>query len=164
MQKITPCLWYDTQAEQAAEFYVSVFSKGGKSSKILKISRYTAAGQEIHGKPPGSVLTVEFSLDGQRFMALNGGTYFKLTEAVSFVVNCKTQEEVDYYWGKLSAVKASEQCGWVKDKFGLSWQIVPEILAKLLTDKDTVKSDRVMVAMLKMKKLDIKALEKAYKG
>ena len=160
MQKITPCLWFDTQAEEAAKFYVSIF----KHSKIVSISRYGEAGKEIHKKPAGSVLTVEFQIEGQSFTALNGGPVFKLSEATSFIVGCHDQEEVDHYWEKLSAVKESEQCGWLKDKYGLSWQIVPVILNEMMADKDTVKAGRVMTAMLKMKKLDIEELQKAYKG
>lgn len=170
MQKITPCLWYDSQAEEAAEFYVSVFSarggsdSGGKPSKIVSISRYGEAGKEVHGRPAGSVLTVEFQIEGQSFTAMNGGPVFKLSEATSFIVNCRDQEEVDYYWEKLSAVKASEQCGWLKDKYGLSWQIVPVVLNELIADKDAVKAGRVMTALLKMKKLNIEELKQAYHG
>lgn len=158
MQEISPCLWFDTQAEEAANFYVSVF----RNSKITNISRYGEAGQEVHGKPVGSVLTVDFELTGQKFTALNGGPQFTFNEAVSFQVACQTQEEVDYYWEKLSADPASEQCGWLKDKFGLSWQIVPTRLGELLQDGDSQKAGQVMNAMLKMKKLDIGELERAY--
>jgi predicted 3-demethylubiquinone-9 3-methyltransferase (glyoxalase superfamily) len=159
MPSITPCLWFDDNADEAARFYTSVF----KNSKIINTTRYTEAGREIHGKPPGSVLTVEFELDGQPFTALNGGPVFKFNEAVSFQISCRTQEEVDYYWVKLSegGDENAQQCGWLKDKFGVSWQIVPTVLAELLGGPDTAKSNRVMAALLKMKKLDIEALERA---
>ena len=159
MQKITPFLWFDDKAEQAATFYTSVF----KNSKIGKIARYDEAGEKASGRPAGSVMTVEFQLEGQEFVALNGGPMFKFTEAISFVVNCETQEEVDYYWEKLSAGGKEVQCGWLKDKFGLSWQIVPTVLGELLSDKDGAKAQRVMQAMLKMVKLDIKKLKQAAK-
>jgi predicted 3-demethylubiquinone-9 3-methyltransferase (glyoxalase superfamily) len=155
-QKITPFLWFDHQAEQAANYYVSIFP----NSKVVKVVRYGEAGPG----PAGSAMTVEFQLDGQSFVALNGGPHFKFTEAISFVVNCQTQDEVDTYWEKLSAGGGEVQCGWVKDKFGLSWQVVPSVLAKLLGDPDPAKSQRVMRAMLTMKKLDIRALEKAYQN
>ena len=154
MQKITPFLWFDTQAEEAAKFYVSIF----KDSKIVNIARYGDAGPG----PKGSVMTVEFELNGQRFIALNGGPQFKFTEAISFSINCKTQEEVDDFWGKLSQGGQEVQCGWLKDKYGLSWQVVPAALGEMLSDPDRVKSKRVMEAMLKMKKIDIKALQQAY--
>ncbi|HEY2250310.1 MAG TPA: VOC family protein [Planctomycetaceae bacterium] len=153
-QKITPFLWFDHQAEEAAGFYTSVFP----NSKIVKVVRYGAAGP----RPAGSAMTVEFQLEGQTFVALNGGPIFKFTEAVSFVVNCQTQDEVDVYWEKLSAGGAEVQCGWLKDKFGLSWQIVPTKLPELLSGPDAEKSRRAMQAMLKMKKLDIHALQQAY--
>lgn len=156
MQKITPFLWFDTQAEEAARFYASIFRK----SKILNIARYGAAGPG----PEGSVMTVEFELDGQRFVALNGGPVFKFTEAVSFVVDCETQQEVDDMWAKLSAGGAEGQCGWLKDRFGLSWQIVPRALGQMLSDPDRGKSGPVMEAMLRMKKIDIGVLKKAYEG
>ncbi len=160
MQKITPCLWFDDKAEEAANFYTSVF----KNSKIGKISRYGKEGYEIHGKPEGTVLTVEFELNGQTFTALNGGPHFKFTEAVSFVINCKTQEEVDYYWEKLSkgGDEKAQQCGWLKDKYGLSWQVVPTVLVEMLQDKDPKKSEKVMKALLQMNKIDIKILQQAY--
>lgn len=160
IQKITPCLWFDNQAEEAANFYTSVF----KNSRIGKISRYGKEGFEIHGRPEGSVMTVEFEIEGQAFTALNGGPVFKFNEAVSFQVNCETQEEVDYYWKKLSGGgdEQAQQCGWLKDKYGLSWQIVPTVLGKMLNDPDPVKSERVMKAMLQMKKLDIGTLKQAY--
>jgi predicted 3-demethylubiquinone-9 3-methyltransferase (glyoxalase superfamily) len=154
IQRITPFLWFDHQAEEAAGFYTSIFP----NSKVLKVVRYGEAGPG----PAGSAMTVEFELDGQRFVALNGGPHFKFTEAVSFVVNCQTQDEVDAYWEKLSAGGAQVQCGWLKDKFGLSWQIVPTVLPELLSDPDAEKSQRVMKVMLTMKKLDIRALKQAY--
>jgi len=153
IQKITPFLWYDHQAEEAAGFYASIFP----NSKVGKVVRYGPAGPG----PAGSAMTVEFQLDGQPFVALNGGPHFKFTEAISFVVNCETQAEVDGYWEKLSAGGAQVQCGWLKDKFGLSWQIVPTALPKLLSDPDPKKAERVMKAMLAMKKIDIAALQQA---
>lgn len=158
MQKMTTCLWFDHQAEEAANFYVSVFKDG----KIGNTMHYNADSAQVSGRPEGSVLTVEFKILGHDFVALNGGPIFKFTEAVSFMVNCETQEEVDYYWEKLSAVATSEQCGWLKDKYGVSWQIVPKILNELLQDKDAKKSGSVMRAMLEMKKLDIAGLQNAY--
>src|SRR3972149_11576606 len=156
MQKITPCLWFDDNAEEAVKFYTSIF----KNSKIGKISRYGKEGYEIHGKPDGTVLTVEFELNGQTFTALNGGPAFKFNEAISFQISCKSQKELDYYWGKLSegGDEKAQQCGWLKDKYGLSWQIVPTVLAKMVADKDVKKSERVMKALLQMSKLDIKKL------
>jgi predicted 3-demethylubiquinone-9 3-methyltransferase (glyoxalase superfamily) len=160
IQKIAPCLWFDDQAEEAAEFYTAIFS----NSKVLNISRYGEAGQEIHGKPAGTVMTVAFELDGQGFTALNGGPMFKFNEAISFQVSCETQQEVDYYWGKLSegGEEKAQQCGWLKDKYGVSWQIVPDILVKMLNDSDSEKSQRVMEAMLRMKKIEIDELRRAY--
>jgi predicted 3-demethylubiquinone-9 3-methyltransferase (glyoxalase superfamily) len=160
MQKITPCLWFDSNAEEAVNFYSSIF----KNSKIGNISRYGEAGYEIHGKPAGTVLTIEFELNGQAFTALNGGPIFKFNEAISFQVSCESQEEVDYYWEKLSegGDKKAQQCGWLKDKYGVSWQIVPTVLGKMLQDKDAKKSESVMKALLQMKKLDIKTLTQAY--
>ena len=162
MQKITPCLWFDNQAEEAANFYTSIF----KNSKIGNISRYGKEGYEIHGREAGTVLTIDFEIEGQRFTALNGGPVFKFNEAISFVVQCKTQKEVDYYWEKLSegGDEKAQQCGWLKDKYGVSWQIVPVVLGEMLRDKDPGKSDRVMKSMLQMKKLDIEELKRAYKG
>ena len=159
---ISPCLWYDHEAEDAAKFYITIF----KNSKITSVSRYGEAGQEIHGQKPGSVMTVVFELNGQPFTALNGGPVFKFTEAVSFQIECETQEEVDYYWERLTAGgdPEAQQCGWLKDKFGLSWQVTPKILPKLLTDPDTSKSQRAMQAMLQMKKLDIAGLQRAFEG
>jgi len=160
MQKITPFLWFDNQAEAAVKFYTSIF----KNSKIGRIARYDEAGEEVSGRPAGSVMTVEFQLEGQKFVALNGGPEFKFTEAISFVVNCRTQAEVDRFWKKLSAGGKEVQCGWLKDKYGLAWQIVPTVLVGMLSDKDAAKSQRVMQAMLKMVKLDIKKLKQAAKG
>jgi predicted 3-demethylubiquinone-9 3-methyltransferase (glyoxalase superfamily) len=161
-QPIIPCLWFDTQAEEAARFYASIF----KDSKIGTISRYTEAGYEIHRRPAGSVLTVEFELNGQPFTALNGGPQFKFNEAISFQIMCETQEEVDHYWNKLGAGgdPRSQQCGWLKDKFGLSWQVVPKVLIEMVNDPDREKANRAMEAMLKMKKLDISELERAFEG
>jgi len=154
MQKIGPFLWFDSNAEEAANFYVSIF----KDSKILKIARYGEAGPG----PAGSVMVVNFQIEGQDFIALNGGPLFKFTEAISFVINCQTQEEVDHYWNKLTAGGGQEsQCGWLKDKYGLSWQVTPTILGELLADKDQKKAQRVMQAMLQMKKIDIAALKRA---
>jgi predicted 3-demethylubiquinone-9 3-methyltransferase (glyoxalase superfamily) len=160
MQKITPCLWFDSNAEEAVNFYTSIF----KNSKIGNISRYGEAGYEIHGKPAGTVLTMEFELNGQTFTALNGGPMFKFNEAISFQVSCESQEEIDYYWGKLSegGDEKAQQCGWLKDKYGVSWQIVPTALGKMLADKDANKTERVMTALLKMKKIDIERLKEAY--
>ena len=160
MQKITPFLWFDDKAEEAANFYVSVF----KNSKIKEASRYDEAGAQASGRPKGSVMVVTFDLDGQEFMAINGGPAFKFTEAVSFMVNCKDQEEVDYYWEKLTAGGEESMCGWLKDRYGLSWQIVPMALNKMIQDKDPQKSQRTMMAMLQMKKLDLKKLKQAYEG
>ena len=164
MQKITTCLWFDSQAEEAANFYVSVFKAGGRKAKILRTAYYPKSAEAVSGKPEGSVMTVEYELDGMKFVGLNGGPIFKFTPAVSFMISCKDQKEVDYFWEKMSAVKEAEQCGWIRDKYGLSWQIVPEILDKLLQDKNKVKSEKVMTAMLQMKKLDIEDLERAHKS
>jgi predicted 3-demethylubiquinone-9 3-methyltransferase (glyoxalase superfamily) len=160
MQKITPCLWFDDKAEEAAKFYVSIF----KDSKIGNVTRYGKEGYEIHGREAGSVLTVDFKIEGQKFVALDGGPIFKFNEAISFQVRCKTQKEVDYYWEKLSegGDEQAQQCGWLKDKYGVSWQITPIVLEKMLRDKDTKKSDRVMKALLQMRKLDIMTLRQAY--
>ncbi len=154
MPKISAFLWFDRQAEEAANFYIKTF----KNSKILNITRYGEAGPG----PKGSVMTIEFTLDGQEFIALNGGPHFKFNEAISFSVDCKTQEEVDLYWAKLSEGGEEQPCGWLKDKFGLSWQVNPTILGEMLGDPDPQKAERVTEAMLKMKKIDIAALKKAY--
>jgi predicted 3-demethylubiquinone-9 3-methyltransferase (glyoxalase superfamily) len=162
IQKITPCLWFDDQAEEAVEFYIGIFG----NSKIVQVARYGEAGREIHGKPAGTVMTVAFELEGQAFTALNGGPMFTFNEAISFQVNCETQGEVDYYWEKLSEggdVRA-QQCGWLKDKYGASWQVVPRVLVEMITDPDSAKSGRVMEAMLQMKKIDIDELKLAYAG
>lgn len=158
MQTITPFLWFDNQAEEAANLYSSVF----KNSKIVTVARYGEEGAKVSGRPKGTAMTVVFELDGQRFIALNGGPHFKFTEAISFVINCKTQEEVDYYWGKLTVGGEESQCGWLKDRYGLSWQVVPTALGEMLQDKDPKKSERVMKAMLQMKKIDIQGLRQAY--
>lgn len=158
MQKITPCLWFDDQAEEAVKFYTSFF----KNSKIGKVARYGESGAKVSGRPKGTVMTVTFELDGQEFMALNGGPIFKFTEAISLAVNCKTQEEIDELWEKLSAGGEKGVCGWLKDKYGLSWQIVPTVLDEMMQDKDAEKTERVMKALLDMKKLDIKTLRQAY--
>lgn len=161
MQKIVPNLWFDEQAEEAADFYVSLF----KNSRILNIARYDEASAAVSGKAAGSALTVEFELDGQTFIALNGGPIFKFSEAISFLVNCETQAEVDDFWEKLTADGGEEgPCGWLKDKYGLSWQIVPTALGRMMSDPDPAKSLRVTQAMLQMKKLDINALQAAYDG
>jgi predicted 3-demethylubiquinone-9 3-methyltransferase (glyoxalase superfamily) len=159
-QKITPFLWFESQAEEAVKFYTSIF----RNSRILGTTRYDEAAAKAAGRPVGSVLTVAFELEGQKFTALNGGPVFKFTEAISFVVDCETQAEVDYYWDKLSAGGQEVECGWLKDRFGLSWQIVPTILPEMLQDKDPEKAKRAMAAMLKMKKLSIDGLKKAYEG
>lgn len=159
---ITPCLWFDNEAEEAAKFYTAIF----KNSKIVNISRYGEEGREIHGRPPGSVMAVDFELDGHEFTALNGGPVFKFNEAVSFQVRCETQEEVDYFWEKLSegGDEQAQQCGWLKDKYGLSWQVIPVRLFDLVNDPGSENSQRATKAMLQMKKLDIAALERAYSG
>jgi predicted 3-demethylubiquinone-9 3-methyltransferase (glyoxalase superfamily) len=162
MQRIAPCLWFDNQAEEAARFYTSIFS----NSRIGRISRYGKEGHEIHGRPEGSVMTVEFEIDGQAFTALNGGPVFKFNEAISFQVYCETQNEVDHFWEKLAAAgdEKAQQCGWLKDKYGVSWQIVPTVLVRMLQDKDAGKSQRVMAAMLQMAKIDMAKLQQAYDG
>jgi len=161
MQKITPFLWFDNNAEEAVNLYVSIF----KNSKVGKVTRYNEASAKAAGRPEGSVMTMEFQLEGQNFVAINGGPHFKFTEAISFVVDCETQEEVDYFWNKLTADGGQEsQCAWLKDKFGLSWQIVPRVLIEMISDKDAQKAQRVMAAMLQMKKIDIATLKKAYEG
>lgn len=156
---ITPCLWFDTQAEDAAKFYTAIFP----NSKITAVSRYSEAGQEVHGKPPGSVMVASFELDGKPFTALNGGPQFKFNEAISFQVSCETQVDVDHFWDRLCADGGTPgPCGWLKDKFGVSWQIVPTVLPKLLGGTDAAGAQRAMQAMLKMSKLDIAALQHAY--
>ncbi|PYK48926.1 MAG: hypothetical protein DME51_10025 [Verrucomicrobia bacterium] len=161
MQKITPSLWFDHQAEEAAKFYTSIF----KNSKAGRILRYSERAAEKTGRPIGSVLTIEFEIESQKFVALNGGPLFKFNESISFVVNCETQEEVDYFWEKLTADGGEESaCGWLKDKFGVSWQIVPTVLIDMLHDKDSEKSERVTNAMLQMQKIDISKLKTAYEG
>lgn len=159
MQKITPFLWFDGNAEEAANFYTTVF----KNSKIVSIARYPKAGHEVHGQMPGKVMTVAFELNGQTFTALNGGPIFKFNEAISFVVDCADQEEIDYYWQKLSAHgdAQAQQCGWLKDQFGVSWQIVPKVLIELLNHPDPATAERVMGAMMQMKKIDIAGLQRA---
>jgi predicted 3-demethylubiquinone-9 3-methyltransferase (glyoxalase superfamily) len=161
-QKITPCLWIDHQAEEAADFYTTVF----ENSRILAVSRYGEAGQEVHGRPPGSAMSVAFELDGQPFTALNGGPAFRLNEAISFQVFCETQAEVDYFWDRLSAGgdERAQQCGWLKDRFGVSWQIVPTGLLAMIQDPDPQRSQRAFAAMLGMKRLDLAALERAFAG
>ncbi len=161
-QSLVPCLWFDTHAEEAARFYTGIF----KNSRIGTITRYSEAGREVHGRAAGTVMTVEFELNGQQFTALNGGPHFKFNEAISFQIMCKNQDEVDHYWNKLSqgGDPSAQQCGWLKDKFGLSWQVVPTVLLDMLTDSDREKADRAMEAMLQMKKLDIAELERAYEG
>jgi predicted 3-demethylubiquinone-9 3-methyltransferase (glyoxalase superfamily) len=160
LQRITPFLWFDSQAEEAANFYVSIF----ENARVREASRYDEAASKAAGRPKGSVMTVAFELDGQEFIALNGGPMFKFTEAISFVVNCETQAEVDHYWDKLTAGGQEVQCGWLKDRFGVSWQVVPTVLTELLQDKDPEKAKRVMAAMLQMKKLSIDGLKRAYEG
>jgi predicted 3-demethylubiquinone-9 3-methyltransferase (glyoxalase superfamily) len=159
-QKIAPCLWYDSDAEDAAKFYVSVF----KNARIVSTSRYGEEGFEIHGRKAGTVMSVEFELEGLRFVGLNGGPHFKFDEAVSFQIYCDDQKEVDYFWCKLTEGGKESRCGWLKDKFGLSWQVVPRALLEMLMDKDARKSQAVMKAFLQMKKFDIAALKRAFEG
>ena len=160
MQKISPCLWFNDNAEEAVKFYASIF----KNSQVGNVTRYGKEGYEIHKKKEGSVMTIDFEIEGQKFLALNGGPIFKFNEAISFQIFCDTQEEIDYYWDKLSegGDKNAQVCGWLKDKYGVSWQVVPVTLIKMLQDKDSNKTERVMKAMLQMNKLDIDALTKAY--
>jgi len=162
IQRITPFLWFDNQAEKAARYYVGIFPK----SRIRHITRFPGVGQEIHGRKAGSVMTVDFELCGLAFTALNGGPLFKFNESISFVVRCRTQAEVDYFWKKLSAGgdPKARQCGWLKDRYGVSWQVVPDILLKLTGDPNRAKADRTFAAMLRMKKLDIAALKRAHAG
>ena len=159
-QKITPCLWFDTQAEDAAKFYTAVFD----NSRIKQTSRYGEAGRDVHGKPAGSVMVVEFEIDGQTFTALNGGPHFKFNEAVSFQVMCETQDEIDYFWSKLSHGGREGQCGWLKDKYGVSWQIVPSVLPQLMTSAEGAQLNRMMDAVMKTKKFDIAVLQQAHAG
>lgn len=159
-QKIMPCLWFDTEAEAAANFYVSVFD----NSRIVTIAHYVNEGQEIHGKEAGSVMAVQFELSGQKFVGLNGGPHFKFDEAVSFQIHCETQAEIDYFWTKLSEHGEEGPCGWLKDRFGLSWQVVPSVLLHMLMDAESTKSQRVTKAFLHMRKFDIEALQRAYDG
>ena len=156
-KKITPCLWFDSQAEEAAKFYVSVFT----NSKIGKTSRYGKEGFEIHGRKAGTVMTVEFEIDGQKFVALNGGPHFKFNEAVSFQVHCETQQEIDYFWSELGKGGQESHCGWLKDKFGLSWQVIPQALPQMLLDENSESAQRVMRSMLQMRKIDLATLEQA---
>lgn len=160
IQKITPCLWFDDQAEEAVEFYTGIFP----NSRITNVTRYGEAGQEVHGKPPGSVMVAAFELDGQAFTALNGGPVFQFNEAISLQIDCESQGEVDHFWEKLSegGDPNAQQCGWLKDKYGLSWQVIPRVLIELLSDSDPEKSQRVFQAMLGMKKIDIAELKRAY--
>jgi predicted 3-demethylubiquinone-9 3-methyltransferase (glyoxalase superfamily) len=159
-QKLTPCLWFDSQAEQAVHFYTSIFA----NSQINQISRYGKAGREVHGMEPGSVMVVEFELEGQTFTALNGGPLFKFNEAVSFQVMCDTQDEIDRFWTRLSEGGQEGQCGWLKDRFGLSWQIVPSVLPQMMTNARGEQLERMIDAVMKMKKLDVAALRQAYVG
>jgi predicted 3-demethylubiquinone-9 3-methyltransferase (glyoxalase superfamily) len=159
-QKITPCLWFDTQAEEAANFYTSVFD----NSRIKQVSRYGKAGQDVHGKPPGAVMVVEFEIDGQTFTALNGGPHFKFNEAVSFQIMCKTQDEIDRFWTTLSEGGQEGQCGWLKDRFGVSWQVVPAALPQMITNARGERLDRLIGAVMAMKKFDLQALDRACAG
>jgi predicted 3-demethylubiquinone-9 3-methyltransferase (glyoxalase superfamily) len=156
-KRITPCLWFDDQAEEAAKFYASVF----KNFKIGKISRYGKEGFEVHGRKEGTVMTVEFEIEGQKFVALNGGPHFKFNEAVSFQIHCETQQEIDFFWSKLSEGGQEQPCGWLKDKFGLSWQVIPDALPKMLMDENPEKSQLVMKSILQMRKIDLDALKRA---
>ncbi|MGE7608875.1 VOC family protein [Peribacillus frigoritolerans] len=162
IQKITTNLWFDTQAEEAARYYTSIF----ENSKVGRITSYGNEGNQIHGKPEGSVMTVEFELEGQAFVALNGGPQFKFTEAISFIIHCEDQKELDYYWEQLSegGDEKAQVCGWLKDQFGVSWQIIPENLTEMVNDSNPEKSERMMKALLQMKKIDIKTLNQAYLG
>jgi predicted 3-demethylubiquinone-9 3-methyltransferase (glyoxalase superfamily) len=159
-QKITPCLWFDTQAEEAANFYTSVFDNG----RIKQVSRYGKAGQDVHGREPGSVMVVEFEIAGQTFTALNGGPLFKFSEAVSFQVMCEDQDEIDRFWAKLSDGGQPGQCGWLKDRYGLSWQIVPAVLPQLITNASGEARERIISAVMGMKKFDLAALQRAAAG
>lgn len=160
MLKISPCLWFDNNAEEAVQFYVSIF----KNSKVSNVTHYGKEGYEIHKKKKGTVMTIDFEIEGQKFLALNGGPIFRFNEAISFQIYCETQDEVDYYWDKLTegGDKNAQVCGWLKDKFGVSWQVVPSVLVRMLQDKDAKKTENVMRVMLQMQKLDINVLTKAY--
>ena len=160
MPNLVTFLWFDSQAEEAAEFYCTVF----KNSRVRNISRYTEAGKEVHRREPGSAMTVEFEIDGKPFVALNGGPVFKFTEAISFQIPCETQDDVDYYWSALTDGGEESQCGWLKDKFGLSWQVVPTVLGNMLSGSNPEGAKRVTDAFMHMKKFDIAALERAYEG
>jgi predicted 3-demethylubiquinone-9 3-methyltransferase (glyoxalase superfamily) len=160
MKTITPCLWFDTEAEDAAKFYCSIFP----NSRIVSVSRYGKEGHDVHGKKAGSVMAVEFELDGRSFSALNGGPQFKFDEAISFQIPCESQADVDHYWSKLTDGGQEGPCGWLKDRFGLSWQVVPTILLKMLMDPDRAKAERVTKAFMQMRKFDIAALEQAFHG
>ena len=162
MQKITSNLWFNKEAEEAVKYYTSIF----KNSKIGRIARYGKEGYEIHGMPEGTVMTVEFQLEGQTFLALNGGPHFKFNEAISFIVNCENQEEIDYYWDKLTkgGDEKAQICGWLKDKYGLSWQVVQTIVSDMMVDENRERAQRVMNEILRMKKIDIKTLQEAYEG
>ena len=160
LHRITPCLWFDDQAEEAAKLYVSIFD----NSRIIRTTRYSETGQEIHGKAAGSVMTVQFELDGHQFTALNGGPQFKFSEAISLQVLCETQAEVDHFWSRLSAGGQEGPCGWLTDKFGLSWQVTPTVLTEMLSDPNPEKAQRVMSAMFRMGKIDIPTLERAHAG
>jgi len=164
MQKITPMLWFDNQAEEAVKFYTQIFSNAphARQTDIGEVSHYDEAGSEASGQPKGSAMVVPFELEGQKFLALNGGPMFTFSEAISLVIDCEDQEEVDYFWAKLTEGGEESQCGWLKDKYGLSWQVVPKKLTELLADPDQKKSGNVMQAMLKMKKIDVHTLEEAY--
>ena len=159
-QQINPCLWYDKNAEDAAKFYITVF----KNSKITRVVHFGNAGQDVHGGKAGEVLAIDFELDGQKFSGLNGGPQFKFSEAVSFQIPCETQEEIDYYWSALSKGGSESQCGWLKDKFGLSWQVFPRRLLDMIADSDRAKADRAMSAMMKMAKIDLATIERAFAG
>ncbi len=159
-QRITPFLWFDSQAEAAAKLYISVF----ENSRIKRIARYGKAGRDVHGKEAGSVMTVEFEIDGQTFIALNGGPHVKFNEAISFQIVCESQDEIDHFWSRLSQDGQEGPCGWLKDKYGVSWQVVPSVLPQMMTDADSSKTERVMNAFLKMKKFDVETLQRAYAG
>ena len=161
-ERITPCLWFSDEAEEAARFYTGIF----KNSRITRITRYGKAGQEVHGRPPGSVMVAQFELDGQTFTALNGGPQFKFNEAISLQVNCDTQQEIDYYWEKLGAGgdPTAQVCGWLKDRYGLSWQVIPAEMDEMFEDETSPEAARAMEAMLRMKKIDIGELERAAAG